>query len=69
MMAVLSRRPLKYRRPKGGKGGSHTKLKSEAGYPDIPWWAHDKEQLRPSVVKAILVESVGLSEAEARKLV
>lgn len=68
MMAVLRRKPLKYRRPPGGSG-SHTTLKSGAGYPDIPWWAHDKDELRPSVVRAILVDGVGLSESEARKLV
>lgn len=69
MLAVLKRKPLRYRVLKGGSGGSHRRLVSDAGYADIPWWAHDKDQLKASVVKSILVDAVGLTEAEARKLV
>lgn len=69
MLKVLEKNPLRYRPPKKGSPGSHKRLTSEAGYPDIPWWAHDKDQLRPSVVKSILVDGVGLTETEARKLV
>ena len=69
MLAILRRKPLEYRVKGKRGGGSHKRLISAAGYPDIPWWAHDKDELKPSVVRSILVDGVGLTEAEARKLV
>ena len=70
MLAVLKAKPLEYEEKRGKKRkGSHRHLVSRAGYPDIGFWGHDKDTLRGSVVKDILVNQVGLSESEARKLV
>jgi predicted RNA binding protein YcfA (HicA-like mRNA interferase family) len=70
MLAVLERGPLSYSEKPGKKRkGSHRHLISSNGYPDIGFWAHDKDTLKGSVVKDILVKQVGLSEADARKLV
>lgn len=67
MLAILKRKPLLYTEKK--RKGSHRHLVSEAGYPDIGFWCHDKDTLRGSVVRDILVNQVGLSPEEARKLV
>jgi predicted RNA binding protein YcfA (HicA-like mRNA interferase family) len=67
MLAVLERKPLEYCEKR--RKGSHRHLESEAGYPPIAFWAHDKHTLKGSVVREILVNQVGLSEDEARKLV
>jgi hypothetical protein len=70
MLAILKREPLAYREKPGKKRkGSHRHLVSPNGYPDIGFWCHDKDTLRGSVVRDILVNQVGLSEREARKLV
>ncbi|HET8862568.1 MAG TPA: hypothetical protein VFM94_04895 [Solirubrobacterales bacterium] len=70
MLAVLERKPLLYSEKAGKKRkGSHRHMVSSVGYPDVAFWAHDKDTLRGSVVKEILVKQVGLSESEARKLV
>lgn len=70
MLAVLQGKPLRYKEKPGKKRkGSHRHLVSDAGYPDIAFWCHDKDSLKGSVVKHILVNDVGLSEAEARELV
>jgi predicted RNA binding protein YcfA (HicA-like mRNA interferase family) len=70
MLAVLERKPLLYAEKAGKtRKGSHRHMVSSAGYPDIGFWAHDKDTLKGSVVKDILVKQVGLSESEARKLV
>ncbi len=69
MLAILERKPLLYGEKSGKKRkGSHRHLVSSNGYPDIGFWAHDKDTLKGSVVKEILVKQVGLSENEARKL-
>ncbi len=70
LLAVLARKPLCYAaKPGKRRKGSHRHLVSSAGYPDIGFWAHDKDTLKGSVVKDILVKQVGLTESEARKLV
>lgn len=69
-LAILKRKPLFYSEKTGKKRkGSHRHLVSSAGYPDIGFWAHDKDTLKGSVIKDILVNQVGLAESEARKLV
>jgi predicted RNA binding protein YcfA (HicA-like mRNA interferase family) len=69
MLAILEREPLRYREKPGKKRkGSHRHLVSSNGYPNIGFWAHDKDTLKGSVVKDILVKQVGLSDDEARKL-
>lgn len=67
MLAILKRKPLCY--SVKSQKGSHRKLVSSTGYRDIQFWCHDGHTLKGSVVKSILVEGVGLSETEARKLV
>lgn len=67
MLAILERKPLEYREKR--RKGSHRRLASANGYPEIAFWAHDKDTLKGSVVREILVNQVGLSEDEARKLV
>jgi predicted RNA binding protein YcfA (HicA-like mRNA interferase family) len=70
MLAILERKPLCYAEKPGKKRkGSHRHLVSSTGYPDVGFWAHDRDTLRGSVVKNILVKQVGLAETEARKLV
>lgn len=70
MLAILKAKPLEYEEKKGKKRkGSHRHLVSRAGYPDIAFWCHDKDTLKGSVVRHILVNDVGLSEAAARELV
>ena len=69
ILAILERKPLLYAEKTGKKRkGSHRHLVSSSGYPDIGFWAHDKDTLKGSVIKDILVKQVGLSEDEARKL-
>ena len=69
MLAVLERKPLDYQeKPGKTRKGSHRHLVSSAGYPDISFWCHDKDTLKGSVVRHILVNDVGLPEAEAREL-
>jgi len=70
MLAILKRKPLCYEEKPGKKRkGSHRHLVSAEGYPGIAFWCHDKDTLKPSVVRDILVNQVGLSESEARELV
>ena len=61
---VLARAPLSYR-SKRSPGGSHIRLTSAAGYPELTWAHHDRATLPPGLVRKILVEQVGLSEEEA----
>ena len=70
MLALLQREPLAYEEKKGKRRtGSHRHLVSRNGHPDIGFWCHDKDTLKGSVVREILVKQVGLPESEARKLV
>lgn len=69
MLAILKRKPLQYDEKPGKKRkGSHRHLVSSGGYPDIAFWCHDKDTLRGSVVREILVKQVGLTDDEARAL-
>jgi hypothetical protein len=66
LLAVLRRKPLSYRQKPGKKRkGSHWHLVSPNDYPDVAFWCHDKDTLKGSVVRTILVSGVGLTEAEA----
>jgi predicted RNA binding protein YcfA (HicA-like mRNA interferase family) len=67
MLAILERKPLEYREKR--RKGSHRRMATDNGYPEIGFWAHDKDTLKGSVVREILVSQVGLSEDEARKLI
>lgn len=65
-MATLRREPLAYRVVH--TSGSHRKLKSTNGYPDIDFVYHDRDEVPPGLVRRMLVRRVGLSEAEALEL-
>jgi predicted RNA binding protein YcfA (HicA-like mRNA interferase family) len=67
LLAVLLREPLAYAIVR--QKGSHRKLCSERGFPDIGFSFHDRATIPPGVVRKILVADVGLSEAAARALV
>lgn len=65
LRAVLERQPLKHRAVR--QTGSHRRLLSP-DYPPLVFAFHDRETVRPQVVRDILLEDVGLAEDEARKL-
>lgn len=67
MRKLLEREPLCYREERCS--GSHRRFESDNGYPPVGFWAHDKDELKPSVVREILLRQVGLTEEEARKLI
>lgn len=67
MLAILRRKPLSYTVVR--QKGSHRRLESDAGYPPIGFWCHDRKTLPGSVVKEILTKQVGLSETEAIDLI
>ena len=66
-LSILKREPLKYLVVR--QNGSHKVLESANGYPKLGLSYHDKDTVPPGVVKEYLIERIGLSEEEARKLV
>lgn len=66
-MAVLQREPLGYEILR--QRGSHRRLRSRNGYPDIGFSFHTGVTIPPGLVKKVLVGDVGLSEDEARNLI
>ena len=62
---MLRRRPLGYRVAR--QTGSHRRLVSSR-YPPLSFAFRDRQTIRPSSVRRILVEDVGLSEPEALEL-
>ena len=65
LRAVLERRPLGYRVVR--QTGSHRRLEAP-GRPPITFGFHDKATISGGLVREILVNRIGLAEAEARKL-
>jgi predicted RNA binding protein YcfA (HicA-like mRNA interferase family) len=65
LLAVLMREPLNYRIVR--QRGSHRTLKAP-GRPPLSFAFHDREEVRPSTVRKMLVKQVGLEEAEALDL-
>ena len=63
---ILEREPLGYHIER--QDGSHRKL-TAPGRPDLWLSFHDNQTLPPGLVRKILVNDVGLSEAEAWELV
>jgi predicted RNA binding protein YcfA (HicA-like mRNA interferase family) len=57
---ILEREPLAYSSVPGS-GGSHTRLTSANGYPDLLFAFHDRQTLPPGLVRKILVRDVGLT--------
>ncbi len=66
LLAVLMRKPLEYEVTR--RSGSHRTLESKHGYPRLGFAFHDGITVPPGAVRKILMDDVGLSEQEARKL-
>lgn len=66
LIALLRREPLAYEIVR--QKGSHRKLRSRNGHPDIGFSFHDGVTLPGGLVRKVLVGEVGLSEDEARRL-
>lgn len=65
-LALLRRKPLKYKVV--AQEGSHRKLESKTGYPPIGLSYHDKDTVPPGVVRKYLIDYIGLTEEEAKRL-
>jgi predicted RNA binding protein YcfA (HicA-like mRNA interferase family) len=65
MLGILMRTPLNYRVVR--RSGSHRLLASHER-PAVTFAFHDKATLPPRAVRAILIDTVGLSEDEALEL-
>jgi predicted RNA binding protein YcfA (HicA-like mRNA interferase family) len=65
LLRVRQAEPLGYRVVR--QRGSHRKLEA-ANYPPIVFSFHDSQTIRPSTVKDILCNQVGLAEQDARAL-
>jgi len=66
LLRALMWEPLSYRVVR--QHGSHRRLESESGFPPILFAFHDRVTVRPRLVRALLVDTVGLTEKEAREL-
>ncbi len=62
---MLHRQPLGYRVVR--QVGSHRRLEAP-GLPPLTLSFHDRATIAPGLVRKILVEDVGLTEADARRL-
>ena len=67
LFAVLQRAPLEYEVV--AQSGSHRKLRSAKGYPDIKFSWHDQQEIPPGLVRRYLTVKVGLPEDEARRII
>lgn len=65
LLQLLQAEPLGYRIVR--QSGSHRKLEA-SGHPTIVFAFHDNQTIRPSTVKDILCNQVGLPEKDARTL-
>jgi predicted RNA binding protein YcfA (HicA-like mRNA interferase family) len=65
LLAVLMREPLSYRIVR--QRGSHRTLRA-FGRPPLVFAWHDRVEVKPRQVRALLVGQVGLEEAEALDL-
>lgn len=67
LLRVLLREPLGYEVAR--QSGSHRKLKSRNGYPDLGFSFHDGATVPSRAVKKILTKDIGLDEEKARELI
>lgn len=65
LLRLLQAEPLAYRVVR--QSGSHRKLEA-SGRPSIVFAFHENQTIRPSTVKDILCNQVGLAENDARTL-
>lgn len=63
MLAVLRRKPLSYREIR--QDGSHRRMQSLNGYPELTFAFHDDADIPRGAVKKVLTQDVGLTEEEA----
>jgi len=63
LLRAIMREPLKYY--VHTQEGSHRKMKSAAGYPDLLFSFHDAQTLAPGLVRKVLVKDVGLTPEQA----
>jgi predicted RNA binding protein YcfA (HicA-like mRNA interferase family) len=66
LLRILERGPLGY--VVARQRGSHRKMTSPNGYPDIRISFHDGQEIPPGVVRKVLVDDLGLSEEQALAL-
>ncbi len=66
LLRVLLREPLGYEIV--SQNGSHRKLESKNGYPNLGFSFHDGVKVPGGAAKKILVKDVRLDENEAREL-
>jgi len=65
LLSVLCREPLNYRVVR--QVGSHRRLEAP-GRPSLMLAFHERATIAPGLVRKILVDDVGLTEDEARRL-
>jgi predicted RNA binding protein YcfA (HicA-like mRNA interferase family) len=65
LLAVLEREPLNYRVVR--RVGSHRRMKAPH-HPPLTFAFHDRATIPPKGVRKTLLDEVGLSETQARKL-
>jgi predicted RNA binding protein YcfA (HicA-like mRNA interferase family) len=63
LLRVLKREPLNYY--VHTQEGSHRKLRSTAGYPELKHSFHEAVTLAPGLVRKIMVKDVGLTPEQA----
>lgn len=66
MLRILSRRPLNYEIVR--QHGSHRTMRSTSGYPQLMFSGHEGDEVGSTRVKKVFTDQVGLSEAEAIRL-
>jgi predicted RNA binding protein YcfA (HicA-like mRNA interferase family) len=67
LLTILMRKPLEYKIIH--QVGSHRKLISPNGYPNIIFSYHDKITVSPNAIKDMLINEIGLTEKEALGLI
>jgi predicted RNA binding protein YcfA (HicA-like mRNA interferase family) len=67
LLAILEREPLAYETTR--QSGSHRRMESRNGYPPLGFSFHDRVTIPPRTVRKILVQDVGLTEDQAKRLV
>lgn len=70
LLRLVKRKPLSYKVVAESRksGGGHRKLESPNGYPPLMFSFHDNADIKPRVVRKVLVNDIGLTEEEALNL-
>lgn len=67
LLSILTGRVLRYRVVR--QDGSHRRMESTAGYPPITFSSHEGDTVGPRLVEKVLMKDVGLTEADAKRVV